>query len=338
MRFENVAILSVSHIDAPNTLPSAEIESRLSGTMSRLGMEPHLLENLSGILERHLWDAGTVPSDPATEAAKIAIEASGIDPGALGILVNTSVCRDYLEPSTACLIHGNLGLPATCMNFDIGNACLGFLNGMDIVGNMIERGQIDYGVVVDAETAETIIEKTIERLSGTNVDEQTFRGNFASLTLGSGASAMILGRKELAPEAHPFLGGVNRAATQHSRLCLGNIDHMVTDTKNLMIGGMELAVSTFREGTRSFGWNVGDFDWYVMHQVSKAHCEHFGQSLGLDMDKVYRLYPNFGNIGPAGVPIVLSKLEKEGFIKLGQRIALMGIGSGLNCTMAEMVW
>jgi len=301
-------------------------------------MEPNLLEALSGITERHLWDSGTMPSDPATEAAKIAIQSSGIDPGRLGILVNTSVCRDYLEPSTACLIHGNLGLPPTCMNFDIGNACLGFLNGMDIVGNMIERGQIDYGIVVDAETAETIIEKTVDRLRGDDVDEQTFRSNFASLTLGSGASAMILGRRELEPEAHPFFGGVNRAATQHSRLCLGNIDHMVTDTKNLMIGGMELAVSTFREGAASFGWQTEDFDWYVMHQVSKAHCEHFGHSLGLDMDKVYRLYPNYGNIGPAGVPIVLSKLEEEGFLKRGQRIALMGIGSGLNCTMAELLW
>jgi len=338
MRFENVSILSVSHVDAPNPLPSAEIESRLSATMSRLGMEPNLLEALSGIEERRLWDQGTMPSEPATEAAKIAIESAGIDPGKLGILVNTSVCRDYLEPSTACLIHGNLGLPPTCMNFDIGNACLGFLNGMDIVGNMIERGQIDYGIVVDGETAETIIMKTIERLQGEEVDEQTFRGNFASLTLGSGASAMILGRRDLAPEGHPFLGGVNRAATQHSRLCLGNIDHMVTDTRSLMIGGMELAVSTFKEGAAEFGWQPADFEHYVMHQVSKAHCERFGGSLGLDMDKVYRLYPKFGNIGPAGVPIVLSKLEKEGKLEKGQRIALMGIGSGLNCTMAEMLW
>jgi len=338
MRFENVSILSVRHVDAPNILSSAEIEERMSETMQRLGIEPNLLQNLSGIIERRLWDAGTMPSDPATEAARMAIDAAGIDQEKLGILINTSVCRDYLEPSTACLIHGNLGLPPTCMNFDIGNACLGFINGMDIVGNMIERGQIDYGIVVDAETAETITEKTIERLSGSDVDEVAFRSQFASLTLGSGAAAMILCRRDLAPDGHPFLGGVNQAATQHCRLCLGNIDHMVTDTRSLMVGGMALAISTFMEGAETYGWKPEDFDWFVMHQVSRAHCERLGESLGLDMDKVYRLYPRFGNIGPAGVPIVLAKLEQEGFLEKGQRISLMGIGSGLNCTMAEMLW
>jgi len=76
----------------------------------------------------------------------------------------------------------------------------------------------------------------------------------------------------------------------------------------------------------------------VLHQVSKPHTEKLSEMLGLDPTKIYRLYPEYGNIGPAGVPIVLSKLEAEGHLATGQRIALMGIGSGLNCTMAEVVW
>ena len=338
MRFDNVSILSVSHVDAPHVLPSEEIEARLAPTLGRLGMDSDLLRNLSGILARRQWDRGTMPSDPATEAARLAIDAAGIDPEGLGILINGSVCRDYLEPSTACIVHGNLGLPATCMNFDIGNACLGFINSMDAVGNMIERGQIDYGIVVDAETSEIITESTITSLLSDGVDEGTFRANFASLTLGSGAAAMVLGRSDQNPDAHPFLGGVNRAATEHCRLCRGNIDSMQTDTRALMVGGMELAVNTWMEGAEAFGWSPADFDWFVLHQVSKAHTEGFAGILGLDLDKIYRLYPEFGNIGPAGVPIVLSKLEKEGKLEKGNRVALMGIGSGLNCTMAELRW
>ena len=84
-------------------------------------------------------------------AAEEAILNAGIDRSQLGILLNTSVCRDYIEPSVACLVHGNLGLSPECMNFDVGNACLAFLNGMEIIGNMIERGQVDYGIVVDGE-------------------------------------------------------------------------------------------------------------------------------------------------------------------------------------------
>ncbi len=338
MRFENVSILSVSHVDAPHVMTSEEIERRLAPTLERLGMRSDLLRDLSGIMERRFWDDGVPPSEPATEAGRAAIEKAGVDPNALGILVNTSVCRDYLEPSTACLVHGNLGLPSTCMNFDIGNACLGFINGMDMVGNMIERGQIDFGIVVDAETSKTITMKTVERLLDPEIDERTFRLNFASLTLGSGAAAMVLGRADGTSGGHRFLGGVNRAATQHSRLCRGNIDHMETDTRGLMIGGMELATGTFREGAELFGWAPGDFDHFVLHQVSKAHTEGLAGILGLDLGKIFRLYPDFGNIGPAGVPIVLSKLDELGRLAEGHRISLMGIGSGLNCTMAEIRW
>ncbi len=338
MRFENVSILSITHVDAPHKVTSESIEQRLSATMERLGMRPDLLRDLSGIMERRFWDADVQPSEPATEAARLAIDKAGIEKDSLGILINTSVCRDYLEPSTACLVHGNLGLPSTCMNFDIGNACLGFVNGMDMVGNMIERGQIDYGIVVDAETSELITEKTIERLLDPQTDQITFRSNFASLTLGSGAAAMVLGRADQASAGHRFHGGINRAATQHSRLCRGNIDHMVTDTRGLMIGGMELAAGTWKEGAGLFGWTPEQFDHFVLHQVSKAHTEGLASLLGLDLNKIFRVYPDFGNIGPAGVPIVLSKLDEAGKLESGQCIALMGIGSGLNCTMAEILW
>ena len=60
--------------------------------------------------------------------------------------------------------------------------------------------------------------------------------------------------------------------------------------------------------------------------------------LGIDLNKIFRLYPDFGNIGPAGVQIALSKLEQSGRLHRGQRIALIGIGSGINCTMAELIW
>jgi 3-oxoacyl-[acyl-carrier-protein] synthase-3 len=338
MRFENVSIISVSHIDAPHRVASADIESRLAPTLERLGMRPDLLRDASGIEARRFWDEDVQPSDVATQAARLAIESSGIEADRLGILINTSVCRDYVEPSTACLVHGNLGLPSTCMNFDLGNACLGFINGMDMVGNMIDRGQIDYGIVVDGESSRFVTERTIAQLLDPSIDEAAFRASFATLTLGSGAAAMVLGRSDLAPEGHRFLGGVNQAATEHNRLCFGQVDRMVTDTRSLLVAGLGLAARTWQLASAEFGWTSDVLDWLVLHQVSKPHTEKLSELLGLDVSKIYRLYPEYGNIGPAGVPIVLSKLASEGKLAAGQRIALMGIGSGLNCTMAEVVW
>jgi len=338
MKFENVSVLSVTHVDAPHKVTSEEIERQLAPTIERLDIRPDLLRNLTGIMERRVWDEGIQPSEAAAMAGEKAIEAAGVDRSKMGILINTSVCRDYLEPSTACIVHSELGLPETCMNFDLGNACLGFVNGMDVVGNLIERGQVDYAILVDGETSRQITEATIERLLDPEIDETSFRAQFASLTLGSGAAAMVLGRSDLEPDGHTFTGSVNLAATQHCRLCAGNIDHMVTRTKELLVAGMELAVRTWGKATEALGWTADTVDHFVLHQVSKVHTEQLAGILGIDVTKIFRLYPEFGNIGPAGVPIALSKLEDSGRLERGQRVALLGIGSGINCTMAELLW
>src|SRR5690554_3140596 len=136
MHFKNVVIQSLSAVDAPINMPSSTIAERLRPAMERLGMRPNLIEKISGIESLRFWEEGTQPSDAATLAAIKAIEAAGIDRNEIGVLINTSVCRDYLEPSTACMVHGNLGLGERCLNFDVGNACLAFLNGMDIAARM----------------------------------------------------------------------------------------------------------------------------------------------------------------------------------------------------------
>ena len=338
MHFKNVVIQSLAAVDAPIRLTSAEICRRLAPTMKRLGIRENLLEEVSGIEARRVWKEGTQPSDAATLAAEKAIEDSGIDRDRIGVIINTSVSRDYLEPSTACIVHGNLGLADHCLNFDVGNACLAFLNGMDIAARMIERAEVDYALVVDGETSRPITDATIERLLAPDVTEAQFRDEFASLTLGSGAAAMVMARRELAPEGHGYRGSVTRAATDFNHLCRGNMDRMTTDTRTLLSEGLKLAAQTWQATCSALGWVAAELDQFVIHQVSKVHTETLVNVLGLDPSKVHAIYPNMGNIGPASVPIVLAKAMEEGKLRKGDRIALLGIGSGLNCSMAEVVW
>ena len=152
MLFEHVAIAGLAHVDAPHSLSSADINLRLKPTMDRLGIRTDVLGDVAGIRSRRLWDVGVEASDVATLAAEKAIADAGIDRKQIGLLVNTSVSRDYLEPSTASIVSGNLGLSEHCQNFDVANACLAFMNGMDIASRMIERGEIDYALIVDGET------------------------------------------------------------------------------------------------------------------------------------------------------------------------------------------
>jgi len=76
----------------------------------------------------------------------------------------------------------------------------------------------------------------------------------------------------------------------------------------------------------------------VIHQVSAAHTDRFVEMLGADPRKIFAIYPRFGNIGPAAIPITLGKARDAGRLRRGARVALMGIGSGLNCSMMEVVW
>ena len=338
MLYKHVAIASVNHVEAPLRLRSSEIMQRLAPVLEKLGIRDNLLEDVAGIHERRVWDGPVTPSDAATMAAQKALAASGVPHESIGVLINTSVCRDYLEPSTASIIHGNLGLADTCQNFDVGNACLAFLNGMDIAARMIERGDIEYALVVDGETSNTITESTIQRLIAPGSTPEDFRNEFASLTLGSGAAAMVLGRSELLPHGHPYLGSVTRAATQFSHLCRGNMDRMVTDTKTLLVEGLKLAAKTFQAARAAMGWVVDELDEFAIHQISRVHTAAFVELLGIDPKKVLAVFPEFGNVGPASVPIALSKLNQMGRLQKGKRVALLGIGSGLNCSMAEVVW
>jgi acyl-CoA:acyl-CoA alkyltransferase len=338
MLYKHVSIASVAHIDAPIRLSSAEIMGRLGPALQRLGISANLLEDVAGIRERRIWDGPVQPSDAATMAAQKAIAASGVQRENIGILINTSVCRDFLEPSTASIVHGNLGLSDTCQNFDVGNACLAFLNGMDIAARMIERGDIDYALVVDGEASNEITERTIDRFNQPDATEQQFRSEFASLTLGSGAAAMVLGRSELLPDGHRFIGSVTRAATEFSHLCRGNMDRMVTDTRTLLVEGLKLAAKTFQAARAGMGWVSSEIDEFVLHQISKVHTAAIVDLLGIDPKRVLAIFPEHGNVGPASVPITLSKLNELGRLQKGKRVALMGIGSGLNCSMAEVVW
>ena len=339
MLFNNVAVEAIAYELAPHRITSEDLEHQIAATMGRLGIPAGRLEALSGIRERRFWDHGTLPSDVATAAARKVIEQAGVDANEIGCLINTSVCKDYIEPSVACLVHGNLKLPPSCMNYDISNACLGFLNGMTSVGMMIEAGLIKYGLVVDGEGSQEAVMATIRRLQGDNVGVQEFRDNFATLTLGSGAVAMLLCHKDLSRAGHSLNGAVTLAATEYNRLCVGQPDYMKTDASALLIAGVKLAADTWRLATDELpNWSDDQIAMYIPHQVGARHMAAVAEAIEIKPHKLHLNFPTLGNIGPAALPITLAMAQEAGRIATGDHVALLGIGSGLNCSMMSVTW
>lgn len=330
----NVALLSVASSIAPRITTSEEIDRRLQPALKRLRLPGGLLQRVAGVHERRNWDEGQTLDDAAVSAGKRALQAAGIAPNQVGLLINTSVTRKHLEPSVAVRMHHGLGLPSSAINFDIANACLGFVNGMTLAAQLIDSKQISYAVIIDGEDADEIQTNTIERLRRGGIGRKDFMSEFASLTLGSGAAAAVLGPADTHPSGHRILGGVTRAATEFNGLCIGSVDGMFTDAKALLKGGMELVVSAWNEAKRD--WNWASMDRYIVHQVSDVHTNAIVKATGIDRSRVPLTYPTLGNVGPASIPITLAKEAAQ--LLPGNRVLLMGVGSGLNTAMMEIAW
>lgn len=338
MFFENVSIAGLAYQDAPLVTTSVELESRLQDNLTRFEMRPNLIEALTGIRERRFWESTAQAMQATVGMVEGILAQAGIQKSQVGVLINSSVSKEFIEPSVASIIHGDLNMPPECLNFDVSNACLGFLNAMEVAGNMIERGQIDYALVVDAENAAPLTESTLKRLQSPDCSLDAFRARFASLTLGSTTVAMLLSHADKSPTQHRFLGGVSRAATQHNRLCVGRMDDMTTDASGLLRTGIELTTATYKEACEKMAWHEKDFAHYLLHQVGETHLNKVIKAMGVDPNKVPRFYQTYGNTGPASIPLAMAKMQDENRLHAGDRLGLMGIGSGINCSMMEVLW
>ncbi|MEZ5249733.1 MAG: 3-oxoacyl-ACP synthase III [Ilumatobacteraceae bacterium] len=331
---QRAGVVSIEAVEAPEVVTSDWIDEQLSATYERWNMRPGLLEGLAGIRERRWWPEDVTFDQAAAMAGRKAIDASGVDPAEIGMMISTSVCKHHLEPSLACAVHHQLGLPPSCTNFDIANACLGFVNDAPRQHrHRLGLHQVRAGssTVRAAATQQT----TIARLQREDASFTDVFDEFASLTLGSGAAAMVVGSLDAHPDAHRIVGGIARAGTQHHQLCVGSLEKMTTDTKALLEAGLDLAEEAWKDSSVDFDW-VNGMDRYVIHQISSVHTNLICERLGLDKTKVPLTFPYYGNVGPAAIPITLASVQDE--LSTGDRVLCMGIGSGLNTSFTEIVW
>ncbi len=346
MQFERVAIETLGFTLPSEIVPSTTIEQWLAPTYQRLRLPEGRLELMSGIRERRFWPQRTSISGPSSASARLALDASGISPADIGCLIHASVCRDYLEPATACGVHADLGLSSNCWVYDLSNACLGLLSGMVQIATMIESGAIRAGIVVGTENARNLVESTIASLNADNeLTRQSIKPSFASLTIGSGSCAILLVDRKLSQTDNRLLACVARAETQHHQLCQSDSDQagssmqplMQTDSEQLLHAGVGVGVRTFAQLLQEVVARQ-DFDATVCHQVGAAHRKLMLESLSLPEDRDFSTFAWMGNTGSVALPSALALGLQSGAISAGSRVALLGIGSGINSVMMSTYW
>jgi 3-oxoacyl-[acyl-carrier-protein] synthase-3 len=249
-----------------------------------------------------------------------------------------------LEPATASFAHRKIGLPANAQVFDVSNACLGFLNSMVLLAGLIESGQVQAGMIVSGENGRPLIEQTLKHLLTAPLDRNAIKPFFANLTIGSGAVGAILCHRSLVNgHAHRLLGGAGRAATQHSDLCKGD-NHgadalaMQTNSEAMLVAGVELARETWADFSSATDWNQTSVDRFICHQVGAAHRRKLYETLGLELVRDFSTFETLGNMGSVSLPATLALAAENGSVRDGNRVGLLGIGSGLNCLMLALEW
>lgn len=349
MRYSNVCIESFGYELPKNIVTSLSLEEKLAPVYAKLNLSFGRLEMMTGIRERRFWDDGVPPSRASTMAAEKAIAKAGIDKENIECLLHTSLSRDFLEPATAFLVHDALGLPQTATIFDISNACLGFANGMVTLANMIELGQVKAGIVVASESSRHITNTTVDEiLQDPNITKAKLKLHFASLTLGSGAVAVVLAHSSLSKSGHKLLGGVLRTASQHNSLCRIEKDtyffepdthpQMQTDFQGVLKNGLLLAEETWKVLKKELRWHNSDIDKVFCHQVSAVHQDLLFQTLRLEESKGFSSVEYLGNIGAVSLPVTMAIAIDQGHLGPGDRVAMLGIGSGLSCLMLGAEW
>ena len=382
MQYQNVCLEAIACTLPGEIVTSEEIEARLDPLYRRLRLPEGRLELMTGIVERRFWPPGRLPSEKSVETAEKAIRIAGIEKRHVGALVHGSVCRDFLEPATACGVHHRLGLPSSCAVYDVSNACLGLLNGVVQVANMIELGQIRAGVVVGTESSRGLVETTIRQLNAdTSLSRSDIKLAVASLTIGSGSAAIVLCDRELSRTGNRLLGGVMRSVSEHCALCQGGQGErpsdslpspgtdrrlvgrdgsennlpspfgrgaggeggaaaplMRTDSEALMREGVAAAKDAFADFLQEMQWDPSDIHKTFCHQVGRAHHKLLFETLGLNLRIDFSTLAFLGNTGSVALPMTAAMGIEKGHLHKDDRVALLGIGSGINVIMLGVDW
>jgi 3-oxoacyl-[acyl-carrier-protein] synthase-3 len=209
-------------------------------------------------------------------------------------------------------------------------------------------GQIRAGLIVGSEGSRELVETTIDTLNrDTSLSRDDVKRAIASLTIGSASCAMLLVHRDISRAGHRLLGGVARGNTEFHRLCHSDGDEAVaegmqqlmnTDSERLMHEGVAVGASAFDGFLTLMGWRSSEIDQTFCHQVGMAHRKLLLARLGLDPARDFTTVEWLGNTGSAALAVTMALGIEAGRVEAGDKVAMLGIGSGINVLLLGVEW
>lgn len=276
----------------------------------------------TGIRKRHIAADGETTSDLGVAAARKALEAAGLAPDDIDLIVVATATPDYTFPSTATVIQQKLGITRGA-GFDLQAVCSGFVFAIATADNFLVRGQFERALVIGAETFSRILDWS---------DRST------CVLFGDGAGAVVLERQPKAQAGDRGVKGIHLRTDGRFKDLL-YVDGGPSTTQTVghlrMVGNQVFkhAVGKISESVHAAvgqaGLQISDIDWFVPHQANQRILSAVAERLGLDEQKVVSTVAEHGNTSAASVPLALAAATEDGRVKPGDLVLIEAIGGGL---------
>ena len=278
------------------------------------------IQERTGIRQRHIADQSQASSDLALEASRRALDAAGMKPEQVDLIVVATSTPDFIFPSTACLLQAKLGVKG-CAAFDVQAVCSGFVYGLATADNFIRAGTHKSALVVGTEVFSRILD---------------WKDRGTCVLFGDGAGAVVL-RADAKPGIHASIlhadGSLAGILSVPGNVCGGSI----TGSPFLQMQGSQVfkvAVRVLDEAAREVvaaaGMTLEDVDWLIPHQANVRILEATAKRLGLPREKLVVTVDHHANTSAASVPLALDEYVRAGKIKPGHKVMLQGVGGGFT--------
>ena len=302
----------------PDRLTNADLAKRLA--LTGVETSDEWIVGRTGIHARHFAAPDVLCSDLAFEAAKNALQAAGLKPGDIDLIIVATSTPDMVFPSSACILQNKLGM-AGCPAFDIQAVCSGFVYALSVADAMIKTGAASKALVIGAEVFSRILD---------------FSDRTTCVLFGDGAGAVVLE----ASNTPGILSSDLHADGKHvGILCVpGNVSggKVVGDALLKMDGQavFKLAVSVLESAARTAlakaSMTDADIDWLIPHQANIRIMQSTAKKLKLPLEKLIVTVDQHGNTSAASIPLALDVSVRSGKIKKGDTLMLEGVGGGFT--------
>jgi 3-oxoacyl-[acyl-carrier-protein] synthase-3 len=311
------------------------------------GLDPEKVLAKTGINSRHISGENECASDLGVAAAQRLLELDLIDKAKIDFLIVCTQTPDYFLPTTACLVQDRLGLSTTCGAIDINQGCSGYIYSLSVAKSLIESGTATNVLLITADTYTKLInrqDKTLRTLFGDGAaatlitsaeSDREMVGPFVFGTDGSGYADLILDA-----------GGMRRPADEKARVLTDDGNGNLHSACDLYMNGpavfnfaMKVVPAMVEDLLSKAGIDLEDVDLFVPHQANKFMIDRLRARIGVPAERFICRMEETGNTVSSSIPIALEQSIKDGRVKPGDHVALLGFGVGLSWggTLIEIV-